>query len=141
MKYLKFFKLTAFLAITFLAILSCGRDQEESTPSDPFIGNWNLKVLTIDGKSNDVSNLSCWKDTTLRADRSDAKFTLVIPNASTNVCENSSETYQWTKKNGTYYYSENGQEQMLPIQLLDNNQTLQLTLRTETSIIILSFRK
>ena len=141
MKYLNFFKLTAFLAITFLAILSCARDQEESTPSDPFIGNWKLKAVSANGQTQDVSNAACWKDSKLNVSQSIAEFILSVPNANTGSCQSSQDSYQWSNNNGTYYYTENGQQQTLPIQFFDNNATLQLNLDVNGTVVSFSFTK
>lgn len=143
MNYTKFLKLVSLFVFVCFGLLSCQRDSEDggSASSDPFVGNWKLKVVTYQGQSQDVSNATCWKDSNLAVDKSNAKFTLVVPNSDTGACESSADSYQWTKKDGVYYYTENGQQQQLPIKLLDNNATLQLTLSSNGSTFIFSFRK
>ena len=144
MNYQKFLKLISLFLVLTIGLNSCQRESDDNgggSSSDPFVGNWKLKVVTYQGQSQDVSNAACWKETTLVTDKSNSKFTLVVPNSNTGACENTSNSYQWTKKDGTYYYTENGQQQQLPIKLLDNNTTLQLTLSSNGSTIIFSFRK
>lgn len=128
--------------VTICSIISCQRDQEESTtPADPFVGNWKLKAVTMNGQTQDVSNVACWKETTLNADATNATFKLVVSNSNTGACQTSQETYQWTKNNGAYYYTENGQQQTLPIQFHDNNSTLQMNLDVQGTTVIFSFKK
>ena len=143
MNYTKFLKTISLFIVLLFGVISCSRDSESNggSSSDPFIGNWRLKVVTYQGQSQDVSNTACWKDTNLVADKSNAKFTLIIPNSNGGGCQNTADSYQWTKKDGTYYYTENGQQQVLPIKLLDNNATLQLTLTSNGTTMIFSFRK
>lgn len=143
MNFTKIFKLLSLFLIIGFGLTACQNDRDDNgggSSSDPFIGNWKLRVLTYQGQSQDVSNTACWKETTLVSDKSNAKFTLVVP-SDAGGCQNSVNTYQWTKKDGIYYYTENGQQQQLPIKLLDDNATLQLTLSSNGSNIIFSFRK
>lgn len=141
MNYSKFLKLIAIFCITIFTITSCNRDTEESKPADPFVGNWKLKAVTMNGQTQDVSNTACWKDSTLNVADATANFSLIVPNANTGACQTSQETYQWSKSNGTYYYTENGQQQTLPIQFFDNNTTLQLNLSVSGTVVSFSFRK
>lgn len=143
MNYLKLLKIVAVFCIAIFSITSCNRDTEEEggISSDPFIGNWKLKAVTVNGQTQDVSNAACWKDSTLNVGESTANFTLSVPNSNTGACQSSQETYQWTKNNGTYYYTENGQQQTLPVQFFDNNNTLQLNLSSNGTTVSFSFRK
>ena len=143
MNFTKIVKVVSLFLILGFGLTACQSDRDDDgggSSSDPFIGNWKLRVLTYQGQSQDVTNTACWKETTLVADKTNAKFTLVVP-TDAGGCQNSSDSYEWTKKDGIYYYTENGQQQQLPIKLLDNNQTLQLTLSSNGSSIVFSFRK
>ena len=144
MKTLKLIKLFIVALLAFSFILSCNRSENDSlepTGQDPIIGNWHLKAVTVNGQSADVSNAACWKDTKLNINSTTANFLLSVPNENTGNCENAQENYNWVKNNGVYYYTENGQQAQMPIKLLDNNQTLQLSLAEQSTTIIFSFRK
>ncbi|MBP7174400.1 MAG: lipocalin family protein [Cloacibacterium sp.] len=136
-------KMVPLLAITLL-LFSCKRDgagSEGEIITDPFVGNWKLRIITVNGQSTEVTNIACWKDTTMNVTANSAVFKLVFPNQQTGNCQNEQYTYTWVKKNDGYYFTENGQESLAPIKLLDNNQTLQLNLQTTQGAIIFSFRK
>lgn len=129
------------ILLSFLFLFSCRSSTDEPENTDPLIGNWKLKVVTANGQSQDVSNADCWKDTTLNVDKSMAKFHLSFSNGNGGGCQVSDEQYQWSNTGRTYYYTENGQQKNLPVKLLDNNQTLQLTLAANDGTVIFSFRK
>ena len=142
MKSTKLLSFIGALLFSILFLVSCrNTDEDGESNADPFVGNWKLRVVTANGQSQDVSNVTCWKDTTLNVTETIAKFYLSVQNTQTGNCQTSQEQYQWSKNNDTYYYTENGQQYTLPIQFLDNNQTLQMSLNSNGTTVIFSFKK
>lgn len=112
-----------------------------NTSTDPIIGNWKLKVLTIGQQSFDATKIPCAKDSYLNVVQNTMELYFAVKETTKPTCTETKETSQWKKENGKYYSVQNGQVSELPLQLLDNNETLQLTLSLQGQSIILSFRK
>ena len=134
--------LPSFILFVGIVFLACSKDTDApDVNSDPLMGNWKLKVITVNGQSQDVSNAACWKDSYISLDASAGKMYLSYPDQNTGTCAGEQESFQWSNKNGVYYIVQNGQEAPMPAQLLDNNQTLQMSLSEGNQTIIFSFRK
>lgn len=103
-----------------------------NTAEDLIIGNWRIRVIQDASGTAEVTNLPCVKDTNMKIDQTTALFTLYLPNPKTKECGSGQELYKWSKQGDTYYYEVNGQKQMFPIELRDNNQTLMLDYHTQS---------
>lgn len=137
----KFFTPILMIMLSF-GIFSCNRDADDQKLSDPFIGVWKLRAFTGNGETIEVTNIECWKDTTLNVFETTGALEYVYPDQNTGQCANMTGSFQWVNSNGNYYSVENGQQELLPIKLLDNNQTLQFTtIDDDSNIVIFSFRK
>ncbi|MDO5615534.1 MAG: hypothetical protein Q4G16_05045 [Cruoricaptor ignavus] len=138
-----FLKPYSFFVIPIIAcsiLVACNRDDDKKTENnDPFIGTWKLRAVTANGSTADVTNVQCWKDTNINTTATTATLFLSLP--SDNGCQTGTENYQWSNSNGTYYYTQNGQQYELPIRILDNNSTLQLNISDQNTSVILSFTK
>ena len=138
-------KLLFVLPILALFVFSsCNRDDDEGgggSSNDVLVGTWNLKVLTNNNGSYDVSNADCYKNSKIVANSNTFKLDFIIQNQDTGECDAQTYQLEWVKENGTYYEVANGQKSELPIQFLDNNQTLQLNLSSGADTVILSFQK
>lgn len=131
-----------FLFFASIAFLACNKEDDTlGLNSDPLIGNWKLKAITANGQTADVSNTACWKDSYMSIDSSAGKLLLSYPSQNQGGCASDQDNFQWSNKNGTYYFVQNGLEAQMPVQLLDNNQTLQMNISEGTQTIIFSFRK
>lgn len=132
------------LGLSFL-LFSCNRadDSDNGTSSnDPLVGYWKLRAVTTQNGSVDASNMDCWKDSYVNVEAKKLTFFLRYQNGTTCVDDPGNFTSQWTNSNGTYYLvGDTGQQMEMPAKLLDNNQTLQVTITENNVTIVLSYRK
>ncbi|MCG7280768.1 lipocalin family protein [Chryseobacterium taklimakanense] len=122
------------------AALGCNRDDSEKV-KDPVIGKWNLRAVFVNGETADVTNVKCFQDSYLNFSAKEVEMKTSVPNEQNTSCQTSVEKYSWSNSNGTYYVSQNGQQQPAGIKLNDNNETLQLDLSADGNTVYFLYRK
>lgn len=121
-----------------LLLLSCKKDRQESV--DPLVGNWKLRVVTHGTQSVDVSNRDCFKDSYVNVDSKNYTLYLSLLNDN-GQCSDQTVNAEWLFRDGKYYVISNGVERDAGVKLLDNNETLQMTIDSDNGAYLFSFRK
>jgi len=120
-----------------LLLGACKKEAEGR--NDPIIGNWKLRVVTYNGQSVEVTDRECFRDSYINVDRKTYTLHLSLPDD--GQCQSETVSAEWTVRNGQYYVVSNGTEQDAGVKLLDNNETLQMTINSGNGAYIFSFRK
>ncbi|MDO5105589.1 lipocalin family protein [Capnocytophaga sp.] len=135
-------KIALLMLLTF-GITACGKDSSDST--DPFEGNWRLVALVQGGQIVDITsnNIPCFKNSKLTVTSSDFNLFFVAPESLTpnSQCQSVTEVGTWTKRDGDYYITQNGQEAKFPIVFTDDNTTLRFTYGQGANAFDLVFKK
>ncbi|MDO5607077.1 MAG: hypothetical protein Q4G08_01355 [Capnocytophaga sp.] len=137
---MKTIKLLSVLFAAALVGASCSNSSGESESSnDPFIGNWTLRAIYViqTGETADVTNVACTNNSNAKVTNDTAVISLYVNN--NGQCTPATDTYKWVNEKGVYYIVVNDQKVEAPIQLNDDNQTLQITYQNEGYIFV--FRK
>ncbi|MFK8265771.1 lipocalin family protein [Capnocytophaga cynodegmi] len=141
MKNLKRLNQKIKLLLVMVCFASCGK---ESEASEPFQGVWNLKAIVQNGQVVDVTrpDLPCFKNSKLTVGATNFElFFSALKSQNSTDCDSSTESGTWTKRDGKYFISQNGQEIEFPIQFSDNNTTLQFTYGTGAGAFDMVFKK
>lgn len=126
------------LAGCFLLFGACKKENDGKT-NDPLIGNWKLRVVTSGGQSVDVTDRECFRNSYVNVNTSTYTLYLSLPNG--EQCVSETVSAEWLIRDGRYYVVSNGVEEDAGVKLLDNNETLQMTINADNGAYIFSFRK
>lgn len=125
----KIFFIALIATVTMVSCSSSG-DDETTTSTDPFIGNWRLVAFVQNGQVIDITpdNIPCFKNSTLTVEASKFSLFFSAPQSQQSTeCNSGTETGTWRNEGGKYYISQNGQESEISMKFSDNNTTLQFT--------------
>ncbi len=122
----------------FLLLGACKKENDRETV-DPLVGNWKLRVVSYGGQSMEVTDRECFKDSYVNVDTRTYILHLSLPDD--GQCRSQTVSAEWLTREGRYYVISNGTETDAGVQLLDNNETLQMTIDSDNGPYIFSFRK
>lgn len=107
-------------------LFACKKEADpQNNSTDPFIGNWKLKGVIVNGQPTGVSNASCFKNSYLNVHAKEFIMYNSIPKNDGTCSENTGKS-AWVKANGKYYEIEGDQRILLDLIFNDNNQTLRV---------------
>ncbi len=123
---------------SFLLLGACKKENGRETV-DPLVGNWKLRVVSYGGQSMEVTDRECFKDSYVNVDTRTYILHLSLPDD--GQCRSRTVSAELLTREAGTMLSATERKRMPAVQLLDNNETLQMTIDSDNGPYIFSFRK
>jgi len=122
---------TLLLLTGFLLLISCAKD--EISEQDPLVGLWKLQRITAGNESVDVTNVTCYGQSTL-------KVTLSLKSPQTGAdCSTDTSSFGWKKNGNVYQVVDYEVGEYITITLIGDDLSLTVTADGNSSTFL--FRK
>lgn len=127
---------TLLLLTGLLLLISCAKD--EISEQDPLVGLWKLQRITAGNESVDVTNVTCYGQSTLKVTKSEITLSLKSPQRGAD-CSSDTSSFGWKKNGNVYQVVDDEVGEYITITLIGDDLSLTVTADGNSSIFL--FRK